>query len=234
MIICKNCGVELEAGMEICPLCGQPVNGPDVTSGKSQAYSQALPYARQMTAPQKKFVWEIVSLILLSAIFATLIIDFIITKSITWSEYPAAISLTIFAYLSLFAFWRKRTFIQILAGLVLSSASMIIVDAITGGFDWALTLGIPMLAAANLVIVALVRIIQRSKHKGVNLLAWCFVGAAILCIFIEATLSYYHTKSLYLSWSVIVCGSIIPVVLVLLFVHFRLKKGRDLKRTFHI
>jgi hypothetical protein len=234
MIICKNCGVELEADMEICPLCGQAVNGPDVTGGKSQASTQPLPYTRQMTAPQKKFVWEIVSLILLSSIIATLIIDFIITKSITWSEYPAAISLAIFAYLSIFAFWRKRNFIQLLAGLVLSSASMVAVDAITDGFDWALTLGIPMLVAANLVIIALLYIIQRSKHKGVNLLAWCFTGAAILCLFMEATLSYYHTKSLHLSWSVIACGSIIPVVLVLLFVHFRLRKGRDLKRTFHI
>lgn len=137
-------------------------------------------------------------------------------------------------YVSVFAFWRKRTFIQILAGLVLSSACIVVVDAVTSGIDWALTLGMPMLVAGNLVVVALIGIIRSSKYKGINLLAWAFVGAAVLCIFIEATLSYYQTKSLRLSWSVIVCGSIIPVVLVLLFVHFRLKKGRDLKRTFHI
>lgn len=235
MIICKNCGVELDAEMESCPLCGQPVSGASDKSNKSLAYGQqSLQHARRMTAPQKKITWEIISLILLSAVVATFIVNFIINKKITWSEYPAAISFVIFSYISLFAFWRQRTLIQMLAGFLLSSASIIVIDIATGGISWALYLGLPMLLALNIVIAALITIIQSSKFKGINLLAWAFLGAAILCICIEGILSYYETESLRLNWSIITGGCIIPVVLVLIFVHFRLKKGRNLERTFHV
>lgn len=118
--------------------------------------------------------------------------------------------------------------------LLLSSASIVAVDAVTGGINWALTVGIPMLLSVNLVIAGLIHIFRFAKYKGINLLAWAFAGVAILCICIEGILSYYQTKSLYLAWSVIVLGSILPVFLVLLFVHFRLKKGRNLEKTFHV
>jgi hypothetical protein len=181
MIICKNCGVELEEDMQNCPLCGQPVN---MAKNKSRELPDnpeyAPPYSQRITTPHKKFTWEITSLILLSAIIATFIINFIINKKITWSEYPAAISLVLFSYVTVFAFWQRRTFIQLLAGFIISSVFIVIVDALTGGIDWSLNPGIPILLVANLVIAGLIRIIQSSKHKGINLLAWAFVGAAIL------------------------------------------------------
>jgi hypothetical protein len=181
-----------------------------------------------------KFTWEIVSLILLSAIIATFIINFIINKSITWSEYPVAISLIIFSYISLFAFWRQRTTIQMMVGFGLSSGCVLALDVVTGGINWALWLGIPLLLATNLIVILLLLIIDSSKNKGINLLAWGFLGAGLLCICIEGVLSYYEIKQVQLNWSVIVASCIVPVVLVLLFVHFRLKKGRSLEKTFHV
>jgi hypothetical protein len=231
MNICKNCGVELEDNMQTCPLCGQPANADNV---KKTASQQPLLYTGQMTAPQKKFTWEIVSLILLSAIVVTFILNFIINKRITWSEYPMAISLIIFSYLSLFAFWRQRTIILLMVGFVLSSGCILALDLITGGISWALWLGIPLLLAATVIVIMLLVIIDSASHKGVNLLAWGFLGAGLLCICIEGILSYYQVNQLNLTWSVIVGACVIPVSLVLLFVHFRLKKGRSLKKTFHV
>jgi hypothetical protein len=63
-----------------------------------------------------------------------------------------------------------------IAGFVLSSACMLGLDAITGGIDWALLLGIPILLAATIVIIFVLIIIESSKYKGVNLLAWGFFG----------------------------------------------------------
>jgi hypothetical protein len=234
MIICKNCEVELEEDMRYCPLCGQAVNSADKSQEAAFDPQQSLSYRRKMTAPEKKFTWEIISLILLSAVVATFIINFIIDRKITWSEYPAAVSLIIFSYLSLFAFWQQRVLIQIAVGFVLSSICMIVLDMLTGSINWALTLGIPLLLAVNLIMAVVIGIINVSKYKGINLLAWAFLGAAFLSICVEGILSYYQAKTIQLTWSVIVGGCIIPVVLVLLFIHFRLKKGRSLKKTFHI
>lgn len=234
MVICKKCGVELEADMQHCPLCGEPVAGNGNMQVPLPYKQQVFQQHRKMSLPQKKFTWEIVSIILLSGMIATFIIDFIINKKITWSEYPIAISLTIFSYISLFSFWNQKTILQITGSLILSSFFLFLLDAMTGATNWSVELGIPLLLAGNLVAALLIAVIRMSKYKGINLIAYAFLGAAILCIGIEFILSNFKTGSLQVGWSIIVAGCVIPVVVVLLFVHFRLKKGRSLEKTFHI
>jgi hypothetical protein len=235
-IICKNCGVELEEDMLNCPLCGEPVtaNGKVAIPAPGQQQAQAFPYTRKMNRPQKKFTWEIVSLILFSGIIATFIIDFILNKRITWSEYPVAVSLTIFSYISLFAFWQQRTLVQMAGGFILSSIFLVLLDSLTGYIVWAIKLGIPLLFSCNLVVSALIAIFRMSKYKGINLVAYAFLGASLLSVCVEGILSFFKTGLVHLEWSVIVAGCIVPVVLVIFFVYFRLKKARSLEKTFHI
>ncbi|MDQ3290244.1 MAG: hypothetical protein M3Q05_03025, partial [Bacteroidota bacterium] len=95
-------------------------------------------------------------------------------------------------------------------------------------------LGIPLLFAANTVTSIFILAIQVSRHKGVNLVAYGFLAIAILCILIEIILDWYLKHSLRLVWSMIVGVCILPVCVVLLLMHFRYKRGRDLQKTFHI
>jgi hypothetical protein len=233
-MFCKNCGVELEEDMLVCPLCGEPVNASVKETALSPGYGDLIFKYKKMSRPQKKFTWEIVSIILLSAAVTTFIVNFIISHQITWSEYPIAIDLTIFCYVSLFAFYNQSTLIQMTGGLILSSLCLLALDALTGGIQWSAALGIPLLFASNGIIALLLIVIRRSKVKGFNLIGYAFLGAAALCVLIDGIISKFKTGLFQMKWSVIVTACTIPVVVVLLFVHFRLKKGRSLKKTFHI
>ncbi len=237
-IYCENCGVELENNMQSCPLCGASVAGEHQAHNIRPATSTIQPISpysrRKMDQPQKRFTWEIVSIILLSGVIAMLIIDFAMNRRITWSEYLAAICLTIFSYVSLFAFWNQRTIIDIAGGFIASCICILMFDALIGSFDWAIRLGIPLLFASNVVIATLIAAIQISRHKGINLIAYSFIAVALLCICIEGILSYFINNSFHLWWSLIVTACIFPIVLVLLFVHFRLQRGHSLQKTFHI
>lgn len=237
-MICKNCGVELEASVQTCPLCGEPTTGEKLnTSNPPSTYDKhfSSPLAPvQMSQPQKKFTWEIVSIILLSGAIATFVVDFILNRRITWSEYPVAICLTIFCYLSLFAFWNQSTLLKMAGGFLLSSLGLALLDAVTGGLQWSIWLAIPLLVITNLIVSVLIAVIRQSRYKGINLIAYIFLGAAMLCIAIDGILSFFVTGWVQWQWSVIVAACIMPVVVVLLFVHFRLKRGRSLKKTFHV
>ena len=235
---CQSCGVELEDDMQLCPLCGQPAVG-DRSDNKVQDIStmkwrDSSFVPKQMSQPQKKLTWEIVSLILLSGAIATFGVDFIINARITWSEYPAAICLAIFCYVSLFAFSRQTLSIKVAGGLLLSSVSLVILDLLTGGARWSTGLGIPLLFICNVVVLLFITIIRRSKYKGINLIAYAFLCASFICISIEGVVSVFKNEELRLHWSIIVASCVIPVVIVLLFMHFRLKKGRSLEKTFHV
>ena len=234
-MICKNCGIELDDEMLVCPLCGQAVNNNASSTASIPQYGKRTFYGhREMSKPQKKFSWEIVSLILLSAAIATFIVDFIINRHITWSEYPMAGCLVIFCYVSLFAFWDQTTLMKMGCGFVLSSICMLLLDVFTDGIQWSVKLAIPLLFTGNIITMALIGIILKSRYKGINLIAYAFLGAAIQCIFIDGILSFFKTGIFQIQWSVIVTACTMPVVIVLLFVHFRLKKGQSLKKTFHI
>jgi len=88
MKYCTNCEVELEEEMARCPLCGSVAVNDD-TAGKQPESIHVEPGieykspAQQLTKHQKALTWEIVSLVLVSVIFATLLINFIINKRIT-------------------------------------------------------------------------------------------------------------------------------------------------------
>ncbi|WP_207515197.1 DUF6320 domain-containing protein [Longitalea luteola] len=232
MSICKNCGVELENDMQYCPLCGVGVSS--VENGKTTDPKGLPAFNKAMSQPQKKFTWEIVSLVLLSCLATTIIIDLITNKRITWSEYPVTISLVIFSYVSLFAFWHQQAIIQMAGSFLLSSVFLLILDVLKDGIAWPVKLGIPLLFAGNVITAMLIMVIRLSKVKGINLIAYAFLGASLLCICIEGILSMFKMGVIFFRWSIIVAACCVPVILVLLFVHLRLKKGRSLQKTFHI
>src|SRR5512133_38994 len=114
MIICRNCGVELEPDMVNCPLCEMHVEEVVSSSSDHLTYGRIKSAERRMTQPQRKATWEIVSIIILFVITITTLLNFILNKTISWAEYPVAVCLVIFSYISVFSFLNKGKEVKIL------------------------------------------------------------------------------------------------------------------------
>ena len=239
MKYCTNCEIELEEEMTRCPLCGSVAVNDD-TAGKQPERTHVEPGiehnspAQQMTKRQKALTWEIVSLVLVSVIFATLLINFIINKRITWAVYPVSACVVAFSYTSLFAFSGYGTVMRLAGGFIISSAVLLIGGLFISGVDWAYKIAIPVLFFASIIAAVLAELVRVSRYKGINLVAYAFIGSGILCLLIDGVLSFYHEHEVHLWWSVIVAICALLVAIVLMFLHFRLKKGRSLEKTFHI
>lgn len=237
MAYCKNCGVELEDDMEICPLCGVPAGQQpaEQLQANEPISSQSVVQGQEgMTRPQRKFIWEIVSITIFSAVLATLAINLIINGRITWSEYPVAICLIVFSYVSIFAFLDQKALVAIIGGFLASSVFLLIIDELTGGIGWIAKFGIPFLFSGNAIATGLFFAIRLTKKKGVNLIAYFFIAAALFCICIEWLLHFFTPEPFHLRWSLIVSACVLPVALVLFYVHYRVMKMGTLERIFHI
>lgn len=233
MAYCKTCELELEDGMAECPLCGRPADGPE--GGEAALAEEPPPFTfRKMDRPQKKLIWEIISLILVCSVAVTLLTDFIIAGRITWSEYPVAVCIVVFCYVSLFALWNQKSLVEMASACAASCVLLAVLDASTGGMDWVVRLGMPVLVSGNVIVAVLIGVIRTVKHKGINLLGYAFMGAGLFCLCIEGIVSFYVSGSVHLRWSLIAGTCVLPVSLLLFFVHYRLKKGRSLERVFHI
>ena len=242
MRTCSNCGVELEENMNFCPLCGEPVidetseNIEYIKVRKRKQDEKLLTVYQKLSGSQKrKLFWEISGIILFSVIIATLLIDLFGGGRISWSKYPVTACAAIFVCTSLFCFWPKRTPLLLFGSFATTSIFSILLDTFDGDIDWGVKLGVPLLLATYIVVVLLVLIIRKAKEKGFNLIAYSFIASGILCIFAESIISLYNNDNILpLHWSLLVSASILPASALLLFIHYRLKKGTDLRRFFHI
>jgi hypothetical protein len=73
-----------------------------------------------------------------------------------------------------------------------------------------------------------------ARFKGFNILAIIFLSVAGFCILLEIILDRYVKGVVDVHWSLLAAVSILPISLVLLFVHYRMKKGNKLESFFHV
>jgi len=142
--------------------------------------------------------------------------------------------MSVFAYITLIIYWTGKRWKKILGSFVVTFLMLFFIDFVAQGIDWALLVALPLLLGTYGIGLALYLVAHRMKYYGFNLLAYLFLGLAVLLMLLEGTLSYYHHNALMLDWSIIVLISFLPVDAVLFYIHFRLKKNPDLKKIFHI
>lgn len=241
MVQCQNCGVEVEENAVFCSLCGEPLheittdNETVIKSGKSRRDEKLQTAYQQLTGYQKrKIFWEISGLILISGIIITLLIDFIGNQSITWSRYPATVSLVLFVNFTLNTFLHKKTILMVGLSFMSAAVLFMLFDVYAGGTGWKIKLGIPVIMVAYVTVYILITLIRKAKQKGLNVIAYSTIAAGMLCICTEGFISLYALGSMHFGWSLIVICSFMFVSIPLFYIHYRLKKATDLKRFFHI
>lgn len=241
MKICPNCKVELEGDMKSCPLCDYPIDNKQADPEIMQNISidteddNFIPGYEKLTVMQKrKLFWELSGIILFSGIMVTLIIDFVTSKSVTWSKYTITVCLVLFANFSLITFWRHRLTILLGGSFVFSSLLLVLLDLYSHKIGWGIRLGVPILLSFYAIVFVLALLVRSAKRKGLNVLAYFFVAIGVFSICNEVLISLYFLRQVELSWSLIIFVSMIPIAAILSFIHYRLNRGIELNRFFHI
>jgi hypothetical protein len=220
-----------------CPLCGLELAGEPVET--EQVNMQIMPEfadeIRPLNAKQRKrLVWEISSLMFLSALVVVLFVDFIGNRRITWSVYPIIATGSAWILASLISFFHKRPLVLFLGTYVDTLAFLLLIDIASRRLPWFLQLGLPIASCFFLLMGILFLIIPRMRRRGLNIPGFILFGIGLFIVGIEATLDWYLYHAIFLSWSALVLVSVSPVAGILLFVHYRLRKYVDLKRFFHL
>jgi hypothetical protein len=239
MRYCDKCGVELDDSMERCPLCG-------LTSDESPGIDDIKPdhvlfknrvikdFESLSKSQQRKLLWELAGITLISGIVVTLIINFILTKNISWAKYNLTASLALYITITLFTFWRHKPLALFFGSLLSTSALLVLLDVFSSQGGWGIQLGLPILLSFYVLLLIVIWLVSLSRQKGFNILAIIFIAIGLFSICIEGSISYYLLRGFQLRWSLIVSASMIPISAILFFVHYRLKTGIDLRRFFHI
>lgn len=241
MTYCKSCGVELEATMKFCPLCGKHITDETLESEelhpsiKSKQEGRMLSDFKELTPVQRrKLFWQLSGIILISGMMATFIIDLIINQSLTWSKYSMSACLILFINITMIVFFKKKIILALIGCFISTSILLVLFDMFNKNIGWGTKLGVPLVFSFYLVVYLLISLVKKTKQRGINLIAYFLIAASVLNISVEGIISLQVHNQLSLQWSVITLVSVLPVAAILLFIHYRLRKRTDLKRFFHI
>jgi hypothetical protein len=232
MSICVNCGVELEDGLNICPLCGKNPGKNDEEKEKSTNYPSDIIHLHRKE--NLKHLWELAGIIAFSAIVTCTIVDLLISKGLRWSLYSDSAVLSAWLVLTLILYAYRRMII-IIPGMILTALAMLfVIDTIAPGRNWFFPVGFPVIIAASFAGGVILVLYKAAKFKGLNIIASALIILAGFCIITEMILDEYMKGSIALRWSLITGVSVLPVSLIFFFYHYRLKKGNRLDSFFHI
>jgi hypothetical protein len=233
MNYCINCGVELDEDLSSCPLCGFNIgNEESETVKKSEFFpSDILLLHKKET---RTHLWELSGIISFSGIVVCSIVDFVIMKKFTWSLFADTSIMASWLILSLSLLAFRRYYI-ILPGFLITILTMLLLfDVFSPTVNWFFKLGLPI-TITLFIAVTFVLILWKFAHfKGFNILAFAFFILSGFCVISEIFIDRFLFKVVDIRWSAIVAVSILPIALILLFAHYRMRKGNRLDSYFHV
>jgi hypothetical protein len=234
MNICTHCGVELEKDIITCPLCGETNIKGEVADKKGQSVHYPSDILILHRKEARKHLWELTGIIAFSGITVCTIVDLVIGKKLTWSLYADTSIISAWICLSLILLAFKKYYI-VIPGLLLTLLAMLFLfDLFSPPVNWFYGIGLPV-TIALFISVSIVAILWNVAHfKGFNILAVAFLVLSGFCIVTEVFIDKYLFKTVDIRWSAIVAVSVFPIALVLLFIHYRMKKGKQLDSYFHV
>jgi hypothetical protein len=232
MTICVNCGVELDDGLKICPLCGKDPEKKIEQEPLSDTFPSDI--IQLQKKENRKYLWELSGVLAFSGIAVCTILDLLTGKGLNWSLFSDISITAAWVIMTLYLYLYKRTLALVTLQMLVILAALFFISLITAGRVWFFPVGLPLTVAAFIAAGTVIILYRVAHFKGLNIIASAFIGLSGYCIITEIVFDKYKNGFLDLQWSLIVAVSVLPVALLFFFFHYRLKKGNRLDSFFHI
>lgn len=233
MPICEHCGVEVEEGLPHCPLCGNP-SGP-VSDAKEASRASARPADSGPPVHVERWLWEIVSLFALAGATVVFVVDFAYGMMVTWARYPLVSIGFLWLSVTSVILLRKRGFLLLLCQTAALGLLLFLLDRITPGRPWFISLALPVTLLASVLSGSTVVFVRRLRLSPLPMLAVVTVSIGLFLLGLEAALNRYLANPFLVSWSLVASGCILPLVLFLFYAQVRLKrKHSEIRKILHL
>jgi hypothetical protein len=238
MPYCSRCGVEVDVGVEECPLCfmriqedpDKPVKEPVKKKYPDEHVEQ--PTKRILTPKEKRIrAWEIISASLVIPFLIVTFTNLIIEKTtISWAIFPMITLVLVWLLCTFPLVFAKRPIVMI-PGIAISLFGFLaLVDYFDNGtIDWFSTLALPIIAIVLILSVVVVLASMKVKQKGMNIAAFILFAVGALNLVLEVIITNEVGPKATVSWSLFV---LVPTYIVggfLMYMHYRFTKDTDFK-----
>lgn len=229
--VCPNCGVILDEGVRECPLCHHKKEIAGSEQDKELYPSDILHLSEKKS---RIHAWELSAIIALSANLICLIVDMVIGKGINWSLYAITAITCLWLFITSFTFFLKKPVMLGLSLTLSTLGTLLIIDILNPPITWFTGIGLPVTVTFWLLFGIFLVLYRKLRYKGFNILAFILIEISALCIVIDLFTDMHLRDSIFIDWSAITAATLVPLAGILLFVHYRMKRGKDLGSFFHV
>ena len=182
---CCKCGVELQSGVEKCPLCGLPVYHPEISEQPEPA-----PYPRysEETVSHSGLLF-ILSVLFLIPLAICLIVDLALDGQITWSGYVVFGLLTAYVILCLPLWFRSPDPVIFFPVDMAAILGLTLYICLKTGGSWFLPFALPvggtLMVILETEITLLRHTVRGQRHRALYILGGGVMALGGLCVLIE-------------------------------------------------
>lgn len=233
MSYCVNCGVELEASLERCPLCNTPVINPNEVT-----HTHAVPpFPRekgQVEMVKSKDLAILLSVSLTAASVVCALLNLLVFQKSAWSLYVIGACVVIWVLAIPAVIYTKLPIYLCLIfdGLAIGLYQYLI-SFNTQNRDWFYELALPITVLLTLTALVFTFLIQKVSHAFLMVGVYLFLAIAVICIGIELLVDRFLHAPFHLTWSAIVLSICTVIVIALITILSRARLRNAVRRRLH-
>lgn len=219
MSYCVNCGVELDADLQRCPLCHTFVINPN----ELKKLEHTSPYPRekgQVEVVKRKDLGILLSVVLSATAASCALLNIFVFNQSMWSLLIIGICILLFVLaIPAVIYTKLPIYLSLLFDGIAIGGYLYMITYLTPSPEWFWQLALPIVVLVTLLVEILTLLIRSFPVSFITTALYIFAEAAILCVGIELLIDRFLNKQLQLSWSAVVltaCGIIVIALITLL------------------
>ncbi len=213
---CFKCGVEVNNGVENCPLCNLelPVfEDEKIVEPRYPAHENVF---REIKKRRRNVFFTVYSFIIIALVINLTLIDFNGDEVLTWSPYAVTYILGSIVYMIVFLQFTKNLKLNF-AILGLNTILLLCInDFIDQKFDWFFGLGLPIAVISTVCLYYIFVVFYRKKLLPYKIME-TLIAVSVFLIFLEIIINNFLFSKIYLSWSLQTIVCFLPVFALLIF-----------------
>lgn len=230
MSYCVNCGVKLKSSEKKCPLCKTKVINPNNKfNNYEEVYPNKIEYFKNINY---KYILKLLTMIFTLVSVIVLILDYIISKEITWSAY--VIFSIIYLICTFQYILQKNIYLAHILELFGTELFMFIVAILNNGINWYLYLIAPFIFIVWTYVMLFTILIKTKKGNIFHKISSILFLDSISLLGIELAIDLYKYNKITFNWSIYASIPITLLALIVLYISFNHKLMDEIKQRIFI
>lgn len=234
MSYCVNCGVELEAALKTCPLCGTEVINP--RQSESAAESRTLPPIRDEYKKADRAFWiNFISILVVVPIATCLICDLLYNKRLTWSLYVVAGVVILWVFtISPFMFKKFNYLKMVTADMAGVLFGLFLLALLSPGKDWLFQVALPLVVYCYLIWLLIIWLTKIKLIRRLRIGSAYALAIGIMIVLLETLLDLSASGVVDITWSWFIIAPCISVAALLVLLDHNTRVKQEFMKRLHI